>query len=81
MWLSRLRTQYSVREDASWILGLAQWVKEQVMLQAAAYITDAAWIWCCCGCGVASAAALIQPLAQELPYATGASVKRKNKIK
>ena len=35
------------------------------------------WLWC-----RPAAAALIQPLAQEFPYATGAALKRqKNKIK
>ena len=36
-----------------------------------------AWIRGCCG--MATAAALIQPLAQELPCATGVAIKRKQK--
>ena len=35
-----------------------------------------AWLWC-----RLAAAALIQPLAWELPYASGAAIKRKTKTK
>ena len=69
---SRLRTQHSLHEDAGSILGLAQ-----------------LRIWCCCKLGLgsdvavavaqASVAAPIQPLASELPYATGAAKKGKKK--
>ena len=31
---------------------VAQWVKDLVLLQAGAYIADAAQIWCCCGIGL-----------------------------
>ena len=37
----------SLHED-----GLAQWVKDLVLLQAAARVADAAQTWSCCGCGV-----------------------------
>ena len=33
LWLSGLRTQHSVCEDADLILGLAQWVKDLALLQ------------------------------------------------
>ena len=33
LWLSRLRTQCSLCEDAGLILGLTQWVKDAVRLQ------------------------------------------------
>jgi len=38
-----------------------------------------AGIWCCCGCGCGpAAAALIQPLGRELPYAIGVAIKKEN---
>ena len=38
-------------EDAGSIPGLTLWGKDLALLQAAAQITDVAWIWCCYGCG------------------------------
>ena len=35
LWLSRLRTQYSVFKDVGLIPDLTQWVKDTVLLQAA----------------------------------------------
>ena len=36
LWLSRLRTQHSVRENVGLIPSLTQWVKDLALLQAAA---------------------------------------------
>ena len=52
LWLSRLGTAYSVYEDVGAIPGLAHWVKDQTLLQAAGRVTDVVWILCCCSCGV-----------------------------
>ena len=61
------------------IPGLAQWVKDLVMLSAVVWVADAAQIPSFCGCDVAVAP--IQPLAWELSHATGVALKRKEKKK
>ena len=64
LWLSGLRTQHNVCEDAVLIPGLSPWIKDLVLSQAAAWV---------------AAAAPVPPLARELPYASGVALKKKKK--
>ena len=65
LWLS-IRTQCSLCKGAGPIPGLVLWVKDLMLPQTVAQV---------------AAAALIRPLAQEFPYATGVAIKRKKKKK
>ena len=58
----RVMNPTSIHEDEGLILGLPQWVKDLSLL----------WLWC-----RPVAAALIQTLAWELPYAASATLYRK----
>ena len=70
--------QTSIHEDLSLIPGLTKWVKDPALPRAVVWVTEAAQIWRCCD-WYRPAAAPIQPLGWEFPYATGAALKSKPK--
>ena len=78
MWLSGLRTRRCLYEDAGSIPGLTQWVGSLEVSQDASVgrrcSSDPAllWLW-----HRLAAAAPVRRLAQVLPYAAGAALKRK----
>ena len=69
----------SIHEGAGLISGLTQQVKYPLLSGTVVQVAEAALTLSCCGCGVSSlaVAALIHPLAWELPYAMRAALKRK----
>ena len=70
----QVRNPTSIHEDVGSIPGFSlSELKDSVLLRAAVYVADAAWIQC--GCGVGWQLQLIQPLAPQLPRASGAALK------
>ena len=51
LWLSCLRTQHYLCEEAGSIPDFTHWVKDLALSQAATQVADAAQIWCCQGYG------------------------------
>ena len=72
----------SIHGDAGLIPGLTQWVEGSCIAMscdvARSCSLDLALLWLC---HRLAAAAPIQPLAQDLPYATGAALNRRKKKK
>ena len=51
LWLSGLKTQHCLCDNAGLIPGFTQWVKDPTLPQAVVSVTEVARIWCCWGCG------------------------------
>ena len=70
----------SIHEDAGSIPELARWVKGSAVAESCSIGSrqgsDLMWLWLWCRL---AAAALIQVLAWELPYAVGAALKKRLK--
>ena len=79
----RVKNPTSIHEDMRWIPGLAQWVKGSSIAESCCGVGHRCssdlvllWMWC-----RPAAATPIQSLGWELPYATGAAIKRRKKKK
>ena len=65
----------NIHEEADLFPGLIQWVRDLVLIQAVAKVTDEAQVLCCCGYDVGTQLQLNSTLAWELKYATGVALK------
>ena len=78
MWLSVLRTRHSVHDVVGLVPGLLSglriWRCHKLWHRRCSLDPELLWLWC-----RPAAAAPIQALAWELPYAAGAAVKKINK--
>ena len=78
--MAKVKNQTGILEDAGWVPGLTQWVKGYGVAMSCGvghrHGLDLAllWLWY-----RPAAAALIQPLTWEFPYAACAALKRPNK--
>ena len=77
----RMKNPTRIHEDVGSIPGLTQWVQGSGIAASCGVDrrcgSDLVLLWLWCGL---AAAALIRPLAWELPYAAGVALKRRKKI-
>ena len=77
----QVKNLMSIHKDTGLVPGLTQWAKDLALLQAVVHVKNCGlsvflWLW-----HRPAAAAPIQPLVWELPYAADASLERQGKKK